>query len=298
MRIITLILLIILSTTSFSSNYKGEMLKLLKEAKRASSGGIVIANGGIDIYFDNGRLNKRSLNSVDGVVVESMYYGATGGYNKKTSSSDTRYMEKLATIISRNRKRVLLIEYTNKRKNMIDAIKRASKRGFLTHFARSRELDKLPYGHNNRMSRSKSLYSIADFGIILNPRRYSSKRKYVSDLASNPNDLLIIDREFNGRLLSKGDIRKIKRNGKKLIAYISLAEAEDYRSYWHSSWSRRRPNWIASENPNWPGNFRVKYWTPTWKKIVFNQIRDARARGFDGVFLDVVDTYQYFEGKY
>ena len=52
------------------------------------------------------------------------------------------------------------------------------------------------------------------------------------------------------------------------------------------------------ENENW-GSYKVKYWLESWHKIIYSgemsylsQILNA---GFDGVFLDVVDAFEYFE---
>jgi cysteinyl-tRNA synthetase len=94
------------------------------------------------------------------------------------------------------------------------------------------------------------------------------------------------------------------RNGKpgrRIIAYISIGEAEDYRPYWHKEWASKdkltkaAPAWLDVENPEWKGNYRVKYWRPEWQKLVLNSIDDAMSRGFDGVYLDIVDAFETFE---
>lgn len=54
----------------------------------------------------------------------------------------------------------------------------------------------------------------------------------------------------------------IKANGGKhlILAYMSIGEAEDYRYYWKDEWKDHPPGWMAGENPDWPGNYKVKYW--------------------------------------
>src|ERR687894_419359 len=52
------------------------------------------------------------------------------------------------------------------------------------------------------------------------------------------------------------------------------------------------PPWLGPENPDWPGNFQVRYWMPGWKALLFDYLDGILAAGFDGVFLDVVDVYQ------
>ena len=78
-------------------------------------------------------------------------------------------------------------------------------------------------------------------------------------------------------------------------------EAADYRPYWQDAWndSDSRPKWIAKANPDWPGSYRVRYWTDEWKHILFgseNSYLDLiMAAGFDGAFLDVMDAWQMFQ---
>ena len=80
---------------------------------------------------------------------------------------------------------------------------------------------------------------------------------------------------------------------------MSIGEAEDYRYYWMPGWTEGYPDWIVEENPDWTGNFKVKYWDPDWQEIIFGnddsyltKIIDSH---FDGVYLDIIDAYEYFE---
>lgn len=86
-----------------------------------------------------------------------------------------------------------------------------------------------------------------------------------------------------------------------MIAYISIGEAEEYRRYWLKEWGGKgklsavAPSWLGVENPEWKGNYRVKYWQPEWQKLMLAAIDAAMACGFDGVYLDIVDGFQTFE---
>jgi len=83
------------------------------------------------------------------------------------------------------------------------------------------------------------------------------------------------------------------------LSRLCIGEAEDYRPYWRQSWNRHPPSWIESENPRWKGDFRVRYWDPAWHAILFGSPSSYVDRileaGFDGVYLDTVDTFVYFE---
>ena len=54
--------------------------------------------------------------------------------------------------------------------------------------------------------------------------------------------------------------RKPDGGARIVLAYLSIGEAEDYRSYWQRDWSVSPPAWLGAENPDWPGNYAVNYW--------------------------------------
>lgn len=86
--------------------------------------------------------------------------------------------------------------------------------------------------------------------------------------------------------------------GRLLLAYISIGEAEDYRAYWDPAWNTRRdsaPTWLGAENPDWKGNYAVRYWQNDWQQLVLRQVDDALSAGFDGIYLDLVDAFELFE---
>ena len=96
---------------------------------------------------------------------------------------------------------------------------------------------------------------------------------------------------------------KIKSNGgnRLVIAYTSIGEAEDYRYYWQDKWESSRPSWLEEENPNWPGNYKVQYWEKVWQDIIFGNddsyLQKILNAGFDGVYLDIIDAFEYFENQ-
>ena len=56
------------------------------------------------------------------------------------------------------------------------------------------------------------------------------------------------------------------------------------------------PVWLGDENPNWRGNYRVRYWEEGWQALLLGNETAALERiiaaGFDGVYLDRADAYQ------
>src|SRR5262249_1381067 len=56
-----------------------------------------------------------------------------------------------------------------------------------------------------------------------------------------------------------------------------------------------QPAFLGPENPSWRGNFKVRYWRREWQEIVLRSLERIVAAGFDGVYLDVIDAFEYFE---
>ena len=117
-------------------------------------------------------------------------------------------------------------------------------------------------------------------------------------------DWFVLDPHFSEEVLwQASDLKIIRGNSpkRKIIAYISIGEAENYRPYWKKSWldngkpTSSAPPWLLNENPEWKGNFVVKYWDKEWQEIILNSVKQAMAAGFDGVYLDIVDGFENFE---
>jgi len=84
-----------------------------------------------------------------------------------------------------------------------------------------------------------------------------------------------------------------------VLCYVSIGEAEDYRYYWQPGWSPGNPSWLEEENPDWPGNYGVRYWDPAWQAVIFggddSYLGRVLAAGFDGAYLDRIDAFEDFE---
>lgn len=108
---------------------------------------------------------------------------------------------------------------------------------------------------------------------------------------------LVIDYSKDGteeKKFNPLEIKTLKNTGPKVIAYLSIGEAENYRWYWKKEYFKNPPNWLGPENKNWPGNYKVKYWEDDWKNIVFEYINKILDQGFDGIYLDRIDSYKFW----
>jgi cysteinyl-tRNA synthetase len=135
-----------------------------------------------------------------------------------------------------------------------------------------------------------------------------TKAKAVAALAASGRDVVVIDYSYTGDAADKwspADVAAIRagKPGRKVVAYMSIGEAEDYRFYWQNKWDANHdgkpdpgaPAWLDAANPDWPGNYKVRYWQAAWQTIIFGYLDQVLAQGFDGVYLDIVDGFEYYE---
>jgi cysteinyl-tRNA synthetase len=120
-------------------------------------------------------------------------------------------------------------------------------------------------------------------------------------------DLVVIDYSADGSdetAFTAAQIAALKHSpgGDKIVlAYMSIGEAEDYRFYWRDGWRPGEPAWLDAENPDWPGNYKVRYWHSDWQAIIYGRpdsyLDKVIAAGFDGIYLDIVDAYEYYQAE-
>jgi len=116
-------------------------------------------------------------------------------------------------------------------------------------------------------------------------------------IANQTFDLIVIDYSSDGTEggeWSPEQIQAIRESGKTAVAYLSIGEAEDYRFYWDPQWEEDPPPWLGPENPDWPGNYKVRFWYPEWRAIIESYMDRIAAQGFDGIYMDIIDAYYYW----
>ncbi len=147
------------------------------------------------------------------------------------------------------------------------------------------------------------------YAYVLQAENLADERTGVVDLLRDcGRDLIILDALFDGeatRRWTPEELTAIRRDkaGRRIAAYLSIGEAEDYRPYWQAAWDRDNdgvpeesaPPFLLGVNPDWPGNYRVRYWREDWQALIRSELDRILTQGFDGVFLDIVDGFEFFE---
>lgn len=123
-----------------------------------------------------------------------------------------------------------------------------------------------------------------------------------AQVAASPYDLVVTDYSHDGSAggkLTPGEVATLRSGGARTtLAYLSIGEAENYRYYWQPGWTPGSPAWLGPANPNYPDNYKVRYWDPAWQAIILGSpgayLDQIVAQGFDGVYLDVIDAYEFW----
>ncbi len=303
------------SSTEVEIDYQKEMRVFVQEisayAREQDPDFIVIPQNGHRLVSDNGLWDGNPdtsyLNAIDGLGQESLYYGYNGD-DLETPMEETDYLEFYLDIGKQFGKTVLTTDYASTPSKMDSSLIWNKQKGYISFAADRRALDHIPsYPEKLTNENAISVEKLSDaqnFLYLINPGAYSSTEALIADINSTNYDAIIIDAFHFGTLLTKTDIDqlKTKANGgnRLVISYMSIGEAESYRYYWDESWTPGNPKWIVEENPNWPENYKVEYWSKEWKQYIYgtesSYLQKILDSGFDGVYLDIIDGFEYFLG--
>jgi len=298
------------SSPSSSLDYRWEMREFVKQislyARGQKKGFMLIPQNGEDIVKDGSLIHQDYLAAIDGIGREDFLYGAEGD-NRATASSERKYIKSFLDIFLDAGKQILITDYCSTQRYVLDSYSTNAGYGYVSFAADERDLNSIPAFpatiYNQNTNNISSISEVQNFLYIINPERYSSKAAMIQAISATNYDLVILDLFFDDKPLTASDLNalKVKNNGASRLAicYLSIGEAEDYRYYWQSAWVNNPPAWLERENPEWPGNYKVYYWHPDWQTIIYGNpqsyIAQIISAGFDGVYMDIIDGYEYFE---
>lgn len=293
---------------NFRQDMRNFVIGISQKSKSLNSGFVVIPQNGIELVSSNGEADGNPaleyLNAIDGNGQEDLFYG----YNfddEPTPSQDNSYLRDLLNVSKNAGKTILVTDYCSTPQKVNDSYQQNFDAGYISFAAPERSLNVVPINppHNSNTDNIAALTQARNFLYLINPENYTSKQAFITALSNTDYDAIIMDLYFENESFTESEIAQLKQkaNGgaRMVICYMSIGEAEDYRYYWNNDWNTNPPAWLADVNPDWPGNFKVKYWDNEWQNIIYkndnsylNQIISA---GFDGVYLDIIDAFEYFE---
>ena len=280
-------------------------------ARQRDTDFIVIPQNGIELVSVNGEEGGMPhvayLAAIDGNGQEDLFYGYDRD-DRATPSADNAYLRAFLDISQEAGNTILVTDYCSTPANMDDSYAKNAAQGYTSFAASQRELDNIP-GYPTALQGENAgaittLSQVQNFLYLINPDQFASKAAFIDAVTARNYDLIIMDLYFHdGSTFSAAEVDQLraKANGgsRLVIAYMSIGEAEDYRYYWQQNWNNNPPAWLDEENPDWEGNYKVRYWEEDWQAVIFGN-QDAYLSkilnaGFDGVYLDIIDAFEYYE---
>lgn len=306
----------------FRQEMRNFVIRISTEAKAVDPDFLIIPQNGEQLIFtgdgESEEVDPAYAAAIDGQGREDFFYGYIDD-GIPTPTEDQEWMQ-IALDAEKGEGIVILVtDYcaelsgSTAQSQADDSRSKNNTAGYLSYQADSRGLETItglytvpaPDGDDSDFS------EVENFLYLIDPREYTSKGDYIAALDATDYDLFIIDLFFDDgtttEALTAADVDALKSRpcggpDRRVICYMSIGEAEDYRFYWDASWvPGGNPVWLEHEDPNWEGNYYVTYWDVGWQDIIcdttnpdsyLKKILDA---GFDGVYLDLIDAYEIFE---
>lgn len=283
------------------------VIALASQARERSPGFLVVPQNGLELLTVDGSASgpvvANYVAAIDGVGQEDVSFG----YPVDEAPTPRGDRDRLLAFLDRVRESgrgVIVVDYCRAPEHIGAARDVSAAHGFAGYAAPDRNLSIIATDAFQPFQWSAenvlTLASARNALCLLNPERFADERALVTAIAATSYDIVVLDAWFDiDRPLKRSDLETLQRKpggGRRLVlAYVSIGEAEDYRSDWNPAWSAQPPPWLGDENPDWPGNYAVEFWNPEWQAIVGRRLAAIVDAGFDGVYLDKVDAYETFE---
>lgn len=299
------------------SNYRKAMrefiINISQTARKVDSDFIVIPQNGQNVAWDDDDaepldIDEEFFAAIDGCGREDTFYGMNASYDiadgTKTPKNISEELLWMCEPYIEAGLTVLSTDYTTNDKAKIkDSFAKNAGVKYVSFAATDRNLSVIPdyevYNKNNKDI--NKLSDAKNFLYLINPEKYT-KKSLIKAIKDTDYDAVILDLFCDDEAFTKEELdqMKTKKNGGKrlLICYMSIGEAETYRHYWQSAWKPGSPNFLCEENADWEGNFKVRYWYKSWQNVICGKngyLSKIVEAGFDGVYLDIVDAFEYFE---
>ena len=307
----------VLSLTDPKQEMRSLVKNISKFARRYNRNFAIVVRNGLDLLTKSDVVDESIIapalaymRSVDGILVDGMNFGIPEN-DKPTEPKELRekYL-KLANLAKANGLAVLVIDYATTPKTVDDAYSLNASRGFISYIApaRGNELNMLPpYPKRPFRENPKSVISFADiknFVYLADTSPFGRQDEFAMKIHQTNYDAVVVD-VFHGREpLTKRAVETLKYKkvgGKRLVlAFMDIGAAEAYRYYWQAHWREGSPLWISAPFQKNPDKYHVEYWRPEWQRILTGNTESYLygiiAQGFDGVILNGVEGYRFFEG--
>ena len=275
------------------------IINISKYARSVDSSFIIIPQNGVELAFrklnpDAGK-NTSYLNAIDGIAVEDLFFDGK-------VKTDKYRLEMLRKI--KPQKEILFSDYITDSKAVKTIASKANNENFLFFPRRStnEHYQYIPKKIQNENANDiLKLSDARNYLYLINPAQFENKAAYFKAIAATNYDLVAIDLFYDDIPLTAAETESLKtkaNGGKRLVvSYVNIGAAENWRYYWKKDWGINNPLCIKKQYEGYDNEFYVEFWNRNWQKIIYGNdrsyIKKILNAGFDGAFLDNVESYYF-----
>lgn len=286
--------------------------------RSANPGFVIVTYDGLDLLerVDPIDPSKRApaatyISAIDGFVVpEINFHPPNERGDIKTEDKVRDEMLRLIDIGRKRGLRVWSIDYAKDAAMASESIKFALSKSYVPfpspdpnyRFAR------LPAGRpiNENPAAITGLNHVKNFLMLTDTSAWDTQEEFALAVGNTNYDAVVIDVFHRGRTPMTArtvEALKYKKLGSRrlVLAHIDIGHADSSRYYWKPGWHEGTPPFIAAPTAHNPDQYTVQYWDPGWRDIIFGNansyIYGILKQGFDGIVLDGVESFRFFEGE-
>jgi cysteinyl-tRNA synthetase len=287
-------------------------------ARSANPGFVVVTYDGLDLLerVDPVDPTKRAaaatyIRTIDGFVVpEINFHPPNERGDIKTEEKVRNEMLRLTDIGQKRGLRVWSIDWAKDAAMTSESIKFALSKSYVPFSSLDPEYKfaRIPPGRpvNENPNPITGLNHAKNVLFLTDTSAWDTQEEFALAVANTNYDAVVIDVFHRGRTPMTNrtvDSLKYKKLGSRrlVLAYVDIGHADSARYYWKPGWREGSPPFIAAPTDKNPDKFTVQYWDPGWRDIIFGNansyIYGLIAQGYDGVVLDGVESFRFFEGE-
>ncbi len=276
----------------------------------------VIAHDALDLIIkqdvqDETKISpaRTFMQAVDGILVDGVFYGGSI-MNVATTPEKQAFMLDRIALAKRYGLNVFAMDFANTPAT-VDAAFRAQRDnglvGTVVHKRRDELTELPPYPVRPFNENPKNVLSVGDIrnlAYISDPAAFGRQDEFALKVHGTNFDAIIVDPIHGRTPLSRQAVEtlKYKKLGARRLVFarLDIGTAASYHFYWRPEWREGSPFWISAPFPTNPDRYFVEYWRPAWQQIVSGSpdsiIYALVVQGYDGVVLEGMRSYRFFEG--
>ena len=304
-------------------NHKQEMRKFIRSISRFTRkldrNFIVMTQDGLELLVKANATETAStspsrtyMKAIDGVLINGLNFRppAAGEDDIKTAPEIRKQMLLLAQMAKSRGLKIWVADFAPNEQIAKEVATLNKINGFIPFAANNSDniFDKIPSFPtrpiNENPKNVTGLKVANNFLYLTDSSGYDRQEDFVFALNGTNFDAVITDVFHRGRRpFTKRSVQglKFKKIGAKrlVLARMNIGHAESFRYYWKPGWREGKPPYISSPTATDPDKFYVQYWYKAWQDTITGKpnsyVYGIFKQGFDGVLIDGIDAYQYFE---